>query len=55
MLIIKTKLAVTKKGEKRLISGIYNLIDGSLTQQLRFETVANNMANINTNGFKKNI
>jgi flagellar basal-body rod protein FlgF len=38
-----------------LISGIYNLIDGSLTQQLRFETIANNMANINTNGFKKNI
>jgi flagellar basal-body rod protein FlgG len=38
-----------------LISGIYNLIDGSLTQQLRFETVANNMANMNTNGFKKNI
>jgi len=38
-----------------LISGIYNLIDGSLTQQLRFETVANNMANINTNGFKKDI
>ncbi|MEA1945794.1 MAG: flagellar hook-basal body protein [Thermodesulfobacteriota bacterium] len=38
-----------------MISGIYNLIDGSLTQQMRFETVANNMANINTNGFKKNI
>ena len=38
-----------------MISGIYNLIDGSLTQQLRFETIANNMANINTNGFKKNI
>jgi len=38
-----------------LISGIYNLIDGSITQQLNFETVANNMANINTNGFKKNI
>lgn len=38
-----------------MISGSYNLIDGSLTQQLRFETVANNMANINTNGFKKNI
>jgi flagellar basal-body rod protein FlgF len=38
-----------------LISGIYNLIDGSLTQLLRFETVAKNMANINTNGFKKNI
>ncbi|MBW2642774.1 MAG: flagellar hook basal-body protein, partial [Deltaproteobacteria bacterium] len=26
-----------------------------ITQQLNFETVANNMANINTNGFKKNI
>lgn len=38
-----------------MISGAYNLIDGSLTQQLRFETVANNMANMNTNGFKKNI
>ena len=38
-----------------MISGIYNLIDGSLTQQLRFETVANNMANMNTNGFKKDI
>ena len=38
-----------------MISGIYNLIDGSLTQQLRFETIANNMANIDTNGFKKNI
>ena len=38
-----------------MISGIYNLIDGSLTQQLRFETIANNMANMNTNGFKKNI
>ena len=38
-----------------MISGSYNLIDGSLTQQLKFETVANNMANINTNGFKKNI
>jgi flagellar basal-body rod protein FlgG len=38
-----------------LISGIYNLIDGSMTQQLRFETIANNMANSNTNGFKKDI
>ncbi|MBW2245639.1 MAG: flagellar hook-basal body protein [Deltaproteobacteria bacterium] len=38
-----------------MISGSYNLIDGSLTQQLKFETVANNMANMNTNGFKKNI
>lgn len=38
-----------------MISGIYNLIDGSITQQLRFETIANNMANSNTNGFKKDI
>ena len=38
-----------------MISGIYNLIDGSMTQQLRFETIANNMANSNTNGFKKDV
>jgi len=38
-----------------VISGMYNLIDGSMTQQLRFETIANNMANSNTNGFKKDI
>ena len=38
-----------------MISGIYNLIDGSITQQLRFETIANNMANSNTNGFKKDL
>lgn len=38
-----------------MTSGIYDLIDGSMTQQLRFETIANNMANSNTNGFKKDI
>ncbi len=38
-----------------MISGIYNLMDGSLTQDLRFETIANNIANSNTNGFKKDI
>lgn len=38
-----------------MISGIYNLIDGSMTQQLRFETISNNIANSNTNGFKKDI
>ncbi len=38
-----------------MISGIYNLIDGSMTQQLRFETISNNMANSTTNGFKKDI
>jgi len=38
-----------------MISGIYNLMDGSLTQDLRFETIANNIANSNTNGFKRDI
>jgi len=38
-----------------LISGMYNLIDGSLVQQLRFDTISNNLANINTNAFKKDI
>jgi len=38
-----------------LISGIYKLIDGSLVQKLRFDTISNNLANINTNAFKKDI
>jgi flagellar basal-body rod protein FlgF len=38
-----------------VISGIHELIDGSLVQKLRFDTIANNLANSNTNGFKKDI
>ncbi|RPH51314.1 MAG: flagellar hook-basal body protein [Desulfobacteraceae bacterium] len=38
-----------------MISGNYGLIDGSLIQQLRFDTLSNNLANVNTNGFKKDI
>lgn len=38
-----------------MISGIYNMIEGALVHQLRFETLANNMANINTNGFRRDI
>jgi len=38
-----------------LISGNYGLVDGSLIQQLRFETLSNNLANVNTDGFKKDI
>ena len=38
-----------------MISGIYTLIDGALVHQLRFETISNNMANLNTNGFRKDI
>lgn len=38
-----------------MISGIYGLVDGSLIQQLRFDTLSNNLANVNTNGFKQDI
>lgn len=38
-----------------MISGIYELIDGALVHQLRFETISNNLANQNTNGFRKDI
>jgi flagellar basal-body rod protein FlgF len=38
-----------------LISGTYKLIDGALAQKLKFETISNNLANINTNAFKKDI
>jgi len=38
-----------------MISGIYTLIDGALVHQLRLETISNNMANLNTNAFRKDI
>jgi flagellar basal-body rod protein FlgG len=38
-----------------LISGTYNLVEGSLIQELRLGTISNNLANINTFGFKKDI
>lgn len=38
-----------------LISGVYGLVEGSLIQELRFENVANNLSNINTTAFKRDI
>ena len=38
-----------------MISGIYKLIDGSLVQKHRFDNISNNLANVNTNAFKKDI
>ena len=38
-----------------MIAGIYTLIDGALVHQLRLETISNNMANLSTNGFRKDI
>lgn len=38
-----------------MISGIYTLIDGALVHQLRLETISNNLANLNTNAFRKDI
>jgi flagellar basal-body rod protein FlgF len=38
-----------------VISGMIGLVDGSLIQTLRFETVSNNLANIGTNAFKKDV
>lgn len=38
-----------------MIAGIYKAIDGSLIQKLRFDNISNNLANINTNAFKKEI
>jgi len=37
------------------ISGIYKAVDASLAQKLKFDTIANNLANINLNAFKKDI
>ena len=38
-----------------MISGIYKVIDSSLVQKLRFDTISNNLSNISTNAFKKDI
>jgi flagellar basal-body rod protein FlgF len=38
-----------------VVSGIYKLIDSSLAQKVRFDTISNNLSNINTNAFKKEI
>ena len=38
-----------------VISGIFGSIDNALAQNIKFNTVANNIANVNTNGFKKDL
>lgn len=38
-----------------MATGIFQLVDGSLTHKLRFETIANNLANVNSHGFKKDM
>jgi len=42
-----------KRGGLNMIPAIYNIIEGVLVQKLRFDSIANNMANIGTAGFKK--
>jgi len=37
------------------ISGIYKVVGASLAQKLKFDTISNNLANINSNAFKKDI
>ncbi len=36
-----------------MISGLFSSIDGARVQEIRFDIIANNIANANTNGFKK--
>ena len=36
-----------------MISGLFSAIDSALVQKIRFDAIANNIANVNTNGFKK--
>lgn len=37
------------------MAGIYQLIDSALVQEIRLDTVSNNLANINTTAFKKDL
>jgi flagellar basal-body rod protein FlgF len=46
------------KGDSELritAAGINGLVDGTLIQQLRCDTIANNLANLSTKGFKRDI
>jgi flagellar basal-body rod protein FlgF len=45
----------TETGLNMIASGINGLIDGSLIQQMRCDTVSNNLANLGTNGFKRDV
>ena len=36
-----------------MISGLFTTIDSALVQKTRFDAISNNLANVNTNGFKK--
>jgi flagellar basal-body rod protein FlgF len=38
-----------------IASGIDGLVDGTLIQQMRCDTVANNLANLSTHGFKRDV
>ena len=38
-----------------VISGIYKAVDASLAQKHKFDTISNNLANINSNAFKRDI
>jgi len=40
---------------KGMISGISGLVDGTLIQQLRCDTISNNLANLSTKGFKRDV
>jgi len=51
----RIKNLINKRRGQKMISGVYTLIDGALVHQLRVETISNNMANLSTNGFRKDI
>ena len=38
-----------------MIPGIYKLIDGSLVHEQKYDIVSNNLANLSTEGFKKDL
>lgn len=42
-------------GERLMMDGIYPVLSGALAQEKRLEVITNNLANINTSGFKKDI
>ena len=48
-------IIATERGVEKMISGIHQVVDGCLVQELKFGLISNNLANINTTAFKKDV
>src|SRR3954466_12347341 len=46
-------LSLGETEDERMSKGIYTAVSGAMAQTAKMDTIANNLANVNTPGFKK--